>query len=62
MYAFCIFRVCSLETVDQTLLLCAIELPLSDVIRHQVENISHDASSVEPITNASAASVSFNVK
>ncbi|XP_015910942.1 WD repeat and coiled-coil-containing protein [Parasteatoda tepidariorum] len=40
-FSFVIGRVCSLETVDQTRLLCAIELPLSDVIRHQVENTSH---------------------
>ncbi|GFY60236.1 uncharacterized protein TNIN_355642 [Trichonephila inaurata madagascariensis] len=58
-FSFVIGRVCSLETVDQTRLLCAIELPLSDVIRHQVENISHDASSLEPATNASAASNSL---
>ncbi|KAG8190207.1 hypothetical protein JTE90_011928 [Oedothorax gibbosus] len=58
-FSFVIGRVCSLETVDQTLLLCAIELPLSDVIRHQVENISHDASSVAPISNESAASNSL---
>ncbi|CAL1270927.1 unnamed protein product [Larinioides sclopetarius] len=55
-FSFVIGKVCSLETVDQTRLLCAIELPLSDVIRHQVENISHDASALEPVSNASAAS------
>ncbi|GBN06485.1 hypothetical protein AVEN_140567-1, partial [Araneus ventricosus] len=58
-FSFVIGKVCSLETVDQTRLLCAIELPLSDVIRHQVENISHDASALEPVSNASAASNSL---
>lgn len=53
-----IFRVCSLETVDQTRLLCAIELPLSDVLRPQVESISHDApasTSSELVTNDSVS-------
>ncbi|XP_054707515.1 WD repeat and coiled-coil-containing protein-like [Uloborus diversus] len=61
-FSFVIGRVCSLETVDQTRLLCAIELPLSDVMRHQVENISHDASapsSLEHVTNNSATSNSI---
>lgn len=55
-FTFVIGRVCSLETVDQTRLLCAIELPLSDVLRPQVENVSHDApasSSSELVTNDS---------
>ncbi|GIX67357.1 WD repeat and coiled-coil-containing protein [Caerostris extrusa] len=57
-FSFVIGRVCSLETVDQTRLLCAIELPLSDVIRHQVENISHDASTLELVTNANVSAAS----
>ena len=57
LYFFSI-RVCSLETVDQTRLLCAIELPLSDVLRPQVESISHDApasTSSEIVTNDSVS-------
>ncbi|XP_035216721.1 WD repeat and coiled-coil-containing protein-like [Stegodyphus dumicola] len=61
-FSFVIGRVCSLETVDQTRLLCAIELPLSDVMRHQLENIAHDTPvppAVENITNASSTSNSI---